>query len=140
MIYHCQHFVIQELVHPSIHAQWGDRAWEFLDPRLLQSLDQLREYFGPIIVNDWHTGGTHVDSGLRQFASVIGAAMSQHKFGRAADCKFKNTTPLGASSIITAMPSRFPLITTLEDVLKTVTWLHVDVRNNPDAGLRIVQP
>lgn len=140
MGYRCQYFKIQELVHPDIYKAWGDRSWEFLDPRILQTADQLREYFGPITINDWHEGGSHIDSGLRPFGDATGAAMSQHKFGRALDLKFKNTTPLGAYSIIMAMPSRFPLITTFEDVNKTVTWLHVDVRNNPDAGIRIVQP
>lgn len=140
MIYRCQHFVLQELVHPNIYNKWGDRAWEFLDQRLLQTVDQLREYFGPITINDWHVGGEHVDSGLREWLSTVGAAWSQHKFGRAADLKFKTTTPIGASAVILAMPSRFPLLTTIEDVVKTLTWLHIDVRNNQTSGIRIVQP
>lgn len=140
MVYRCKFFSIQELVHPNIHAKWGDRAWEFLDPRVLQSADQLREYFGPITINDWHVGGEHVDSGLREFLSTTGAAFSQHKFGRALDLKFKNTTPIGVASVITAQPSRFPFITTLEDVSKTITWLHIDVRNHDKQGIWIVNP
>lgn len=140
MIYTCQFFSLKELVHPDIYNKWGDRAWEFLDPRLLQTLDAIRQEFGPVVINDWHVGGNHVDSGLRPFDSATGAAMSQHKFGRAGDCKFKNTTPLGAASVITARPAQFPFLTTLEDVNKTITWLHVDVRNNPTPGIRVVQP
>lgn len=140
MIYRCQYFKLQELVHPNIYSKWGDRAWEFLDPRILQSADQLREYFGPITINDWHTGGEHVDSGLREWGSTTGALWSQHKFGRALDLKFKTTTPIGAASIIQSQPLRFPMITTIEDVAKTITWLHIDCRNNPDNSLRIVEP
>lgn len=140
MKYRCKYFVIQEWVTPEIYKQWGQRAWEFLDSGILITADQLHERFGPVTINNWHTGGEFHESGLRNFDTPTGAKMSQHKFGRAGDFKFKNTTPLGAASVIMAQPAAFPFLTTLEDWTKTVTWLHGDTRNTDQAGIWVVQP
>jgi hypothetical protein len=136
----CQHFLLQELIPPDIFLERGEAAWELLDPSALYSLDDLRETFGPIVVNDWHSGGNFKESGYRIATTPTGAKYSQHKFGRAFDCKPVNVTPAEMSAYILANPTKFEHITTLEDVAKTITWLHFDVRNNPQIGIRVVQP
>lgn len=55
-MYKCSHFKIQELVPPAIFEARGEKAWELLDERLLITLDRLRDRFGPITVNNWHSG------------------------------------------------------------------------------------
>lgn len=138
MNYRPRHFIVQELVPPDVYEARGEAAWELLDPRLLASLDRLRAFFGPVTVNNWHWGGAYRESGLRSTQTAVGARFSQHKFGRAADCKFRDVTPQEAFERILAAPDDFPTITCLEDVAHTPTWLHVDVRNCE--RIKVVKP
>ena len=58
----------------------------------------------------------------------IGAEMSQHRFGRAADLKFKNITPEEIRKAIKSDRKFWgEYINCVEN--KTGTWLHIDVRN-----------
>ncbi len=149
MNYRPKHFVLQELVDPAIFKERGERAWELLQPAALMMLDALRERFGPIIVNNWHTDGTSWlpdptnifhESGLRTSATGTGAKFSMHKFGCAYDPKFKNVTAREVFNEILVRPESFPLITALENVEQTVTWLHFDTRNHNRDGIWIVNP
>jgi hypothetical protein len=140
----CKYFGVQELVPPEIYRERGERAWELLDDRLLLTLDAARSYFGSIVVNDWSWGGGYKESGLRALNSPTGGRLSQHRFGRAADLKPQKVTVQEMYAAILAKPERFPHLTTLEDIFYTVTprgsWLHMDCRNNPTPGLRIIKP
>jgi hypothetical protein len=136
----CKHFLIQELVPPEVYDLRKDAAWELLDFAALLTLDTLRDAFGALIVNNWHAGGAFKESGYRSLTTPTGARFSQHKFGRAFDCKFENVTPEEAALHILSNPSKFVHLTTLEDPAKTKTWLHFDVRNNDKSGIWIVEP
>jgi hypothetical protein len=133
-------FAIEELVGPDFYVKWGDRAWEWLRPELLITLDQMRDQFGSITINNWKTGGVFRESCLRDFKTDTGAGMSLHKFGCAADCKFKSITPIEVQSYILSRPEKFPWLTTLEDAAITKTWLHVDVRNHSQQRIWVVKP
>lgn len=135
-----KNFILQELVAPELYKARGERAWELLDPRALVTLQQLRDTFGPCTVNNWHVGGSYTESGLRAFGSTTGAAYSQHKFGRAFDCKFKNVTPAEVSRYVLARASAFPYITVIENVAYTPTWFHFDTRFHERTGIWIVNP
>lgn len=135
-----QHFILQELVPPEVFSERREAAWELLDPKALLTLDDLWEHFGTIVVNDWHMGGNFKESGYRVMTTPTGARFSQHKFGRAFDCKPKNVTPMEMYEFILANPEKFEHLTTLEDVTKTINWLHFDCRNNSQIGIRVVQP
>ncbi len=136
----CKHFLLQQLVPPTTFEALGDKAWELLDPALLTTLDQLYEAFGPMTVNNWHTGGKFKESGLRDPNTATGAPRSQHKIGKAADCKPLRITPQAMYAAILSDPSKFPLLTTLENIESTPTWVHVDVRPATQTGIRIVNP
>lgn len=140
MKYRPKYFELRELVGPAVHAKWGERAWQFLQAPALITLDQLRERFGRIIVNNWHAGGTYKESGLRDFETSTGAGMSQHKFGGAFDTKPRDTTPQAMHAYILAHPGEFPYLTTLEAIESTPTWLHFDVRNHGSDGILVVKP
>lgn len=140
MIYKPKHFGLQELVTPEIFQSSGERAWELLDPRMLMTSDQLREVFGYTTINDWHEGGQYHESGLRGFYSTTGAKLSQHRFGRANDHKFRLATPQEVYEYVLKHPEKFPFLTTVEDIASTPTWFHGDVRNNSTEGIRIVKP
>jgi hypothetical protein len=134
------YFVLQELVPPEIHTARGEAAWELLDVRALMMLDALRRQFGAATVNNWHLGGTYKESGLRSFSSVTGAKLSQHRFGRAFDCKFRDVPVREAYEFILLNPGDFPFLSTLEDIEYTPSWLHFDVRNSSSDRIRIVKP
>jgi len=127
-MYTCKHFRIQELVPPAIYDARGEKAWELLDERLLITLDKLRDRYGPVTVNNWHSGRDREWSGLRTKDSPFYSPTSQHSFGRAADCLFSHTDAESVRQEILAAPddASFKLIGSIE---LGVSWLHVDVRN-----------
>ncbi|MBL4831615.1 MAG: hypothetical protein JKY55_17240 [Aliivibrio sp.] len=123
-----KYFTLEELIDQTTFNQFGNKAWWFLDEKALITLDQLREAFGALTVNNWAIGGAYQHSGFRHPLSAIGAKLSQHKFGRAFDVKSKHYTPEQMQAFIIANPERFPYITTIENASQTKTWLHFDVR------------
>ncbi len=139
--YRPKHFSLVELVDPDTYHARGERSWELLQAPALITLDQIREKFGRITVNNWaQPNGRYKDSGLRQMNSPIGAKLSQHKFGGAFDCKPQDVTVKAMYDWIIANPNEFPLLTTLEHIDDTPSWLHFDVRNHGFGGIWIVRP
>jgi hypothetical protein len=138
--YRPQHFELHELVPPEILELRGEAAWELLEPRLLVAGDRVRDRFGPCTVNDWKDGGRFRESGLRDGVTGVGARLSQHKRGAALDLKFKHVKPRTVFDYLLEHPDEFPEITVLEDVAKTPTWLHFDVRAASWPGIRVVLP
>ncbi len=92
MIYIPKHFSLYELLPPEVFHIYKERGWNFFDLNVLFTLDALRERYGSITINDWYWGGNFIYSGFRPWDCPIGAAVSQHKFGRAMDAKFKDVT------------------------------------------------
>ena len=127
MLYVPKHFIAQEFVPESVYKDRGDKALQLIDPRLLRACDAMREVFGPCKINSWHWGGSYDQSGLRTPESKYYSPYSQHSFGRAADCKFKDISAEEVRIYILANPGKFEDVTFLE--LDTPTWVHVDVRN-----------
>jgi hypothetical protein len=125
-MYMPDHFKIEELVPKQVHNERGFRAWELLDDRLLITLDQLRDEYGSITVNDWLWGGINEWRGLRTPKSAWYRPYSQHTFGRAADCIFNDVNVDKVRADILKYPDRFPCINSIE--LDT-PHLHFDVRN-----------
>lgn len=124
------------------------KLWSMFDGRMLYTADQLRERFGPMLVNTWRYGGSFQFRGWRPWDCKIGARLSQHKFGRAPDLDPRDVSPEEIRADIIAQskdpklwfsgPYRY--ITCIE--AGTPTWLHFDVRNWDVAksGLLIVNP
>lgn len=124
-MYTPKYFRPEEFFDPVTFHKIKHRPWEMIDDRLVISCDQLREKFGPITINNWHSGGTREWSGLRVERSPYFSPTSQHSFGRAADCIFKDVTTEKVRRYIIDNPQDFPFITTVE---MEVSWLHFDVR------------
>lgn len=140
MNYRPGNFDIRELVPPDVYQAMGERSWELLDARALFTLQTLRNKLGPIIVNNWHIGGAFSESGLRNPFTATGAKYSQHKFGRAFDCKLKDVTPIEAHDWVMKHPEDFPYLTVIENPEMTRTWFHFDTRNHNRPGVWIVNP
>lgn len=125
-VYIPKHFAAHELVPEHVYRARGEKSFELLDDRLLITLDQLRDCFGSITVNNWFWGGNRQWSGLRTEKSPYGSMFSQHRFGRAADCIFKDFRAEEVRQQVLKNPDRFPHITFIE---LDIDWFHFDVRN-----------
>lgn len=121
-----KYFEIHELAPPDVFQERGEKAWELLDDRLLITLDALRDDWGRITVNNYEFGGNRMWSGFRTKDSPYGTQFSQHRFGRAADCIFRDVQASVVRAEILHDPNRYPLINSVE---LSTTWLHFDVRN-----------
>ena len=120
-------FSLDELVSSDIIETVGERAADFLHPELAPTLQKLRNRFGSIIVNGTFRGKIFNNSGLRHPKSSIGATLSAHRFGTAADCKFYEYAPVEIMRYITNHAGEFPHITRMENAEITQTWLHIEV-------------
>ena len=107
--------------------EYGNRLWLMFDDRILRTYDKLRERYGRIIMNDWWWGGNNQYRGWRPFDCLIGAKLSQHKFGRAGDGIFtKSAEEIRQNILKNEYDNDFQYISVME---KDVSWLHIDCRN-----------
>ena len=62
-----KYFKIEELVCRHVYEKFGDKAWMFIDDRLIETLNLLREKIlgVPMIINTWKDGGGYSQRGLR---------------------------------------------------------------------------
>lgn len=129
-----KHFRIEELVPPHM-VQQASRAPEQLfilfDVYALQTLEALRHRYGPVTINNWHMGGSRSLSGWRPFDCSTGAPLSQHKFGRAFDCLFRDATPKEVRyDIINRQDdAAFAHINRIE-AFEGMNWFHFDTGNH----------
>lgn len=135
-MYKCKYFKIEELVSKNMYEKYGDRCWELFDPRILESIDEIRQLFKqPITVNNWHIGGRFQYRGFRESECKEGSEFSQHRFGRAIDFDIKNILSSQArQGIIKYYKEWFPYIKYVED---DVNWNHIDCRNSKYDGIHL---
>jgi len=133
MICKPEYFGLKELVCQHVFGKYNERAWMFLDPRLLVTIDSIRERIGkPVFVNNWDSGGEYSQRGLRctnceivQSATKNGALyMSAHLFGRAVDFDVQGLLAEEVRQWIIQKKPFWPYPIRLED---GVSWVHLDV-------------
>ena len=138
------HFSIEELVPPLVYEQRGERAWQLLDDRLLMTIDAMRDRFGAMVINTWHSKKLQKYFGYRQYSGLrtVGFYMdvygddrgyekyfnsySQHKYGRAFDALFAQYEAEEVRRIVREEQGRFPYLRAMEN---NVSWFHGDIRN-----------
>jgi hypothetical protein len=144
-MYKPQHFAGHELFdqnyYHEILSDLGGRTFILYDDRVLITADRLRKRFGPIVVNDWKWGGGFNFRGFRPPGCTVGAAYSQHRFGRALDMDPQSITAEEIRADIIAKPNEatYEYITAIET---DISWLHYDVRNHNknELGLLVFKP
>ena len=130
-----KYFKIQELISEAVYKKYGDKSWEFIDTRLIKVLDLLREHFNkPIIVNNWLWGGNLQQRGLRANKDELVANkkdyyISQHCLGKAVDFNIKGLSAQEVYDEILKNKDKFYLISRVENIKDTPTWVHIDVAN-----------
>jgi len=89
-IYQPAHFMLAELVPKSILDVYKGDSLRFLDIRILWTADAIWEFYNQdkkrnVYINDWSWNGKFDSRGFRPASDPDGAAMSQHRYGRAID-------------------------------------------------------
>lgn len=130
------YFNIKELVCPHVYDKFGEYAWQFFDPRLLDTLLVIREKIGkPIVVNNWAVGGDFSQRGLRcnicalvkEKTALEKLYMSAHNQGMAVDFDVTGMKAEEVRKWIKGNQIFLPYPIRLEE---GVNWVHLDVRSD----------
>ena len=127
-----KYFKAYELVSKKDYEALGpSKVFEIIDPRLLASLDAIKEKFpnGSMYVNNWKWGLDREWSGLRTPNSPYYSLGSMHSYGKAADFIFTDYTAAEVRKYIIDNPQEFPYVKGIEN-FKGMTWVHIDVRDS----------
>ena len=129
-----KHFKIHELVPKKMYEKYGEKAWRYVDVRLIESIDKLKEHFnlGTMTINNYFWGGSREWSGIRTPDSPYYSYGSQHSFANALDIVFSDYSAKEVRNYIINNPHEFPHIKGIE--LK-ISWVHLDVRNEDEIVL-----
>lgn len=131
-LYKPKNFALYELVSKKVYDEFGDRAWQFLDERVLRNIQAIREYYGVSVrVNDWKWGGDFHYSGFDE-GGFRKDGTSQHNMGRALDFNVRGVSAEKVRSDISSGKIKLPY----PDVWleKDVDWVHMDVRYSDKKG------
>lgn len=128
------YFDIRELVCPHTYQRFGQGAWMFLDPKLIDSLLILRTKIIklPMIINDYSRGGAMTQRGLRcNLCDLVKSKtdkgqiyLSAHCLGRGVDISISGMTAEQARRLIEENQDLLP---TNHRVEGGVSWLHFDI-------------
>ena len=134
-------FVVQEFVPPDLYALCGDEAIKLIDSRVLSVLSQMRVDYGPLIINDWHSGGMYRYRGYRPLNCKEGAARSQHRIGCAIDCKpVRTTVDLMRADIIKKARAGLDVYAMIGAIEEGTSWFHFDVRPRINGAVLVFRP
>ena len=131
-VYKCKYFNIKELVSPQVFNKYGEFAWKFFDETFLQDLDTIREFHGPITINNWSGGGKNTQCGLRCNLDPLvkgksSIYCSSHIMGKAADLHSSNIKKLYQDVEALFKQGKLKAIKRIESSNSTkFGWCHVD--------------
>ena len=129
-----KYFKVHEFVPKKMFAKYGEKSWRFVDVRLIETIDILKEHFnlGTITINNYFWGGDREWSGIRTPESPYYSYGSQHSFANAFDILFSHYTAEEVRNYIINNPQKFKHIKGLE---LGVSWVHLDLRNEDEMVL-----
>lgn len=133
MIQAGKYFVLQEFINPNDFAEHKENSIELIDPHLIQIADFIREKVGkPVTINNWHTGGSFHESGLRESNTTIGAKKSAHKDGKAIDVKVVGILGKDWYEFVKKYAKELYQLGArrIEDKSLATTWLHIDTKEH----------
>lgn len=126
--YKPKNFRLEELVSKITFEQTrADILWFAFDERILVTIDRIRKRYGKMLVNTWYWGGAHQHRGYRSPGCLVGATLSQHRFGRAIDLE---PVSVSAEEIRQDMLDGETVVSEYVTAIELDTpWLHIDCRN-----------
>ena len=127
-------FSVKELVCKHVYDRYGEAAAMFLDDKLIETLNTVREKIlcTPMLINNWATGGRFSQRGLRcNLCDLVREKserqqlyLSAHCLGKAVDCNVDGMTAEEARRRIIDAQELLPHPIRLEE---GVSWVHLDV-------------
>ena len=139
-------FELHEFINPTTYNKFGVNSLRYIRPEIIAIAQLFREIVGcPVTINNWKSGGSYSESGLRDFNTSTGASYSAHKFGAAIDVK-TGLTSHQMAAIVEKNWGAFKVVglTRIEDPDytegKSKDWLHMDCLWTGKNELVIVRP
>lgn len=133
-----KHFVIKEFVPPEVWNAEGENAIARIDPLILLTAEQVREFFdAPVTINNWSLGGQLRYRGYRPASCTVGAKKSMHREGKAIDFDIKGLTAQQGRKRILDNQNSFPHIRRME---RGVSWVHVDIKDTGKDEIVLFNP
>jgi len=130
------YFQIEELVCPHVHDKFGEYAWRFFDPRLLDTMLVIREKINkPIYVNDWDMGGNFTQRGFRcnicplvkEKSALEKLYVTAHSQGMGLDFDVKG---MSAEEVRKWIKDNQILLPHPIRIETDVDWVHLDTRSD----------
>lgn len=130
------YFDIRELTCPHVYDKFREYAWNFFDPRLLDTLLVIREKIGKsIYVNNWDMGGNFTQRGFRcnicplvkEKTALEKLYVTAHNQGMGVDFDVKGMSAEEVRKWIVDNKIFLPHPIRLES---DVNWVHLDVRTD----------
>jgi len=146
MSYEPIYFDLEELVCPHVFNKYGAMAWQFLDPRLLKTLDIIRTRIGkPMFINSWKEGGKFDERGFRCIqCDIVKKAIAEdklyvsaHMLGQAVDFDVLGLISEEVRQWIVKNQGILPYAIRLESA---VSWVHLDVRESNEKKVTFFKP
>ena len=83
-----KNFYLDEFIDKGIYNRFEAKSQRYIRPELIKIAQIVRDYTEKsVTINNWSTGGSYKESGLRSFKTSTGATYSAHKYGAAMDLK-----------------------------------------------------
>jgi len=129
-----KYFKIHELVPKKMYRKYGDKSWRYVDVRLIETIDILKEHFnlGTMTINNYFWGGNREWSGIRTPDSPNYSYGSQHSYANAFDIVFSDYNAEEVRNFITENKNVFKYVKGME---LGVSWVHLDCRNEDEMVL-----
>lgn len=129
------YFSIKELVSKCVYKKYGeDKCWCFFNPMMLETLLILRRDIlkVPMVVNNWSSGGTLEQRGLRSNKDPLVADkkdiyLSAHVLGSGIDFSSGKMSADKMRDLIVKNQDLLPYPIRLEDGRDAKTWVHFDL-------------
>jgi hypothetical protein len=145
-VYVPKYFKVEEFFPQSLeHLLDDDLIWLYIDSRVLVTADRLREKYGTAIMNTWafstrmrETYGTHQFRGWRPRNCEVGAELSQHKLGCAADMGFVHVSAEKVRQDLLSNPFH-PVFRYITAVEMNTSWFHFSVQPHDKANNGVLQ-
>lgn len=137
---------LDEVICPEIYRLFGESSIRFMDVRVVMAWQYIREITGkPVHFNNWWNGGDLDERGLRLFTTKTGAKYSMHKYGNALDGSVEGMTSAQVHDLILDEKNQTyfiqnGMITRLEDLDYTPTWVHTDNAFTGLDNIQIIKP
>lgn len=127
-MYKPKHFSANELFPNAVITKYGEQCWQFMDDRLLETIDFIREKIGKrIFVNVRYGDKKFQNRGYRANTYKTKLYCSQHLHGRAVDFDVEGMPAKDVRDWLKENADILPHPIWVEDA---VTWVHIDVRQS----------